>query len=278
MVGSVADVTVVVTVRVTVTAFVPPHAATASTSSAMGDNRRMRPVIGITAYAEPSVRWGVWDLPASLVPLAYVQAVELAGGRPLLVPPSEEAIDETLDALRGLVLSGGSDLDPELYGADPHPETTGVRADRDRAELALLETALARDMPVLAICRGSQVLNVALGGDLVQHVPELVGHDDHKQTPGEFSEHGVELQPDSRLAGILGERAAVKSHHHQGFARLGAGMREAAHADDGTIEALEATDRRFTVGVLWHPEAGEDLALFRELVAEARAYRRTARS
>ena len=227
----------------------------------------------ITAYAEPSVRWGVWDLPASLVPLAYVQAVELAGGRPLLVPPSEEAIDETLDALRGLVLSGGSDLDPELYGADPHPETIGVRADRDRAELALLEAALARDMPVLAICRGSQVLNVALGGDLVQHVPELVGHDDHKQTPGEFSEHSVELQPDSRLAGILGERAAVKSHHHQGFARLGAGLREAARADDGTIEALEATDRRFTVGVLWHPEAGEDLALFRELVAEARAYR-----
>jgi putative glutamine amidotransferase len=232
----------------------------------------MRPVIGITAYAEPSVSWGVWDVPASLVPLAYVQAVELAGGRPLLVPPSEEGIEETLDALRGLVLSGGSDLDPALYGADQHPETTGVHAERDRAELALLEAALARDLPVLAICRGSQVLNVALGGDLVQHVPEVVGHDNHKQTPGIFSEHGVELRPGSRLAGILGHRAAVKSHHHQGFARLGTGLEAAAHAEDGTVEALEATDRRFAVGVLWHPEVGEDLALFEELVAEARAY------
>src|SRR5436190_1643040 len=118
----------------------------------------MRPVIGITAYAEPSVRWGVWDLPASLVPLAYVRAVERAGGRPLLIPPSDDGIEETLGALHGLVLSGGSDLDPELYGATAHPETTGIRADRDRAELALLEAALARDMPVLAICRGSQVL------------------------------------------------------------------------------------------------------------------------
>jgi len=251
----------------------PPHAVRTTTSSKMSDNRSVRPVIGITAYAEPSVRWGAWDIPAALVPLAYVVGVELAGGRALLVPPSEDGVEETLDVLHGLVFSGGSDLDPGLYGADPHPETTGIRADRDRAELALLEAALARDMPVLAICRGSQVLNVALGGDLVQHVPEVVGHDGHKETPGVFSEHGIELQPGSRLAGILGDRAAVKSHHHQGFAKLGAGLREAAHADDGTLEALEATDRRFTIGVLWHPEVGEDRALFEQLVAEARAYR-----
>ena len=267
--------TVVVTVAVcvTVTVCVLPQAAAKSASSAIGDNRTMRPVIGITAYAEPSVRWGVWDLPASLVPLAYVEAVELAGGRALLVPPSSQGIDETLDALDGLVFSGGSDLDPGLYGAEPHPETDGVRADRDRAELALLEAALARDMPVLAICRGSQVLNVVLGGDLVQHVPEAVGHDDHKQAAGVFSEHGVELRPGSRVARALGARAHVKSHHHQGFDRLGAGLEVAAHADDGTVEALEATDRRFAVGVLWHPEVGEDLALFQELVEEARAYR-----
>jgi putative glutamine amidotransferase len=257
-----------VTVRVTVTVFVPPQAASAR-SSTSGDNRRMRPVIGITAYAEPSVSWGVWDLPASLVPLAYVRAVELAGGRPLLVPPSDDGIEETLDALHGLVLSGGSDLDPELYGATAHSETTGIRADRDRAELALVDGALARDMPVLAICRGSQVLNVALGGDLLQHMPDHVGHDGHKQTPGIFSEHGIELDPGSRLARILGDRVDVLSHHHQGFARLGSGLRPAAHADDGTVEALEATDRRFAVGVLWHPEVAEDLALFRELVAEA---------
>ena len=167
-----SGVTVRVTVCVTVTVFVPPQAVS-TRSSTNGNNRTMRPVIGITAYAEPSVRWGVWDSPASLVPLAYVHAVQLAGGRPLLVPPSDEGIEETLDALHGLILSGGSDLDPELYGAAPHPETTGIRTDRDRAELALLEGALARDMPVLAICRGSQVLNVARGGDLVQHLPDV---------------------------------------------------------------------------------------------------------
>jgi putative glutamine amidotransferase len=244
--------------------------------AASSDNRRMRPVIGITAYAEPSVRWGVWDLSAALVPLAYVRAVELAGGRPLLVPPSVDSTTETLDALHGLVLSGGSDLDPALYGSEPHVETTGIREDRDRAELALLNAALARDMPVLAICRGSQVLNVALGGDLVQHVPDHVGHDGHKQTPGIFSEHGVELDRESRLARILGDRHDVLSHHHQGFASLGHGLRAAARADDGTIEALEATDRRFAIGVLWHPEVGEDLALFRELVEQACAYRKTA--
>jgi gamma-glutamyl-gamma-aminobutyrate hydrolase PuuD len=233
----------------------------------------MRPLIGITAYAEPSVRWGAWDVPAALVPLAYVRAVELAGGRPLVVPPADDAVEETLDALHGLVLSGGSDLDPARYGADAHPETTGIRDDRDNAELALLETALARDLPVLAICRGSQVLNVALGGDLVQHLPEHVGHDGHKETPGTFSRHGVALDPASRLAGLLGDRTEVLSHHHQGFGRLGDGLRAAARADDGTIEALEAPDRRLAIGVLWHPEANEDLALFRELVREARAYR-----
>lgn len=260
------------TVRVTVTVRVAPHDASTSTSTS-GDNRRMRPVIGITAYAEPSVRWGAWDLPAALVPLAYVRSVDLAGGRPLLVPPSDDGVEETLGALDGLVLSGGSDLDPGLYGAEPHPLTTGIREDRDRGELALLHEALERDMPVLAICRGSQLLNVALGGALVQHVPDHVGHDGHKETPGVFSQHGIELEQGSRLASILGERADVLSHHHQGFDRLGAGLRPAAHADDGTVEALEATDRHFAVGVLWHPEAGEDLALFRALAAEARAYR-----
>jgi gamma-glutamyl-gamma-aminobutyrate hydrolase PuuD len=261
------------TVLVTVTVRVPPQAAIARANSAIGDNRSMRPVIGITAYAEPSVRWGVWDLPAAVVPLAYVRAVELAGGRPLIVPPTDDGVEETLAAVDGLVFSGGADLDPARYGADPHPETTGVRADRDRAEFGLFDAALARDMPVLAICRGAQILNVALGGDLVQHVPEVVGHDGHKETPGVFSEHGVELDPQSRIGRILGDRASVLSSHHQGFARLGAGLKAAARADDGTVEALEAPERRFAVGVLWHPEVSEDLALFSELVAEAAAYR-----
>ena len=162
----------------------------------------MRPVIGITTYittARFGFTGGEWELESALVPAAYVRAVQRAGGRPFLIPPAEEAVDETLDALDGLLFSGGSDLDPETYGQDPHPETKGVVPERDRAELALLEAALERDLPVLAVCRGSQVLNVARGGDLHQHLPELVGHDDHKHTPGEFSDHDVELVAETRL-------------------------------------------------------------------------------
>jgi gamma-glutamyl-gamma-aminobutyrate hydrolase PuuD len=232
-----------------------------------------RPLIGITTYAEPSVRWGAWELPAALIPLDYVASVERAGGRPLLVPPSVDGIDETLDGLDAIVFSGGSDVDPETYGADLHPETNGLRPERDRAELALLQAALARDMPVLAICRGSQVLNVARGGDLVQHLPEVVGHEQHKHTPGVFADHDVTVDPETRLGSLVGDRAPVKSHHHQGFGRLGDGLRESARADDGTVEALEDPTKRFAIGVLWHPEAGEDAALFEALVAEAREYR-----
>ena len=232
-----------------------------------------RPLIGITAYAEPSARWGVWDLPAALTPLAYVDAVELAGGRPLLVPPSDEGIEETLAVLDGILFSGGSDLDPDLYGQDVHAETDGIRPERDQSELALLTAALELDLPVLAICRGSQILNVARGGDLIQHLPEVVGHEEHKHTPGVFAEHEVDVKPDSRIGSLLGERASVKSHHHQGFGRVGEGLVAAAWAEDGTLEAFEDPTRRFALGVLWHPEEGDDRALFEALIEEARAYR-----
>jgi gamma-glutamyl-gamma-aminobutyrate hydrolase PuuD len=230
-------------------------------------------VIGITAYAEPAVRWGVWDVPAAVIPLAYVRQVEAAGGRPLLVPPSLDGIEETLDVLDGLLFSGGSDLDPAEYGQEAHPETNGIRPERDQAELALLRAALERDLPLLAVCRGSQVLNVARGGDLVQHLPEVVGDEKHKHTPGEFADHEVDVKEGTLLGGLLGERAPVKSHHHQGFGRVGDGLVEAAWAEDGTLEAVEDPGRRFAVGVLWHPEEGDDAALFHALVAEARAYR-----
>jgi gamma-glutamyl-gamma-aminobutyrate hydrolase PuuD len=172
-----------------------------------------------------------------------------------------------------VIFSGGGDLDPATYGQEPHAKTKGIVAERDRGELALLQAALARDMPVLAVCRGSQVLNVALGGDLVQHLPDVVASDRHKHTPGQFADHGVDVLPETRLGALLGDHAPVKSHHHQGFGRLGAGLREAATAEDGTIEALEDPSRRFALGVLWHPEAGEDMRLFEELISEARAYR-----
>jgi putative glutamine amidotransferase len=233
----------------------------------------MRPLIGITTYAPEEVRFGVWTMPAALIPLSYVRVIERSGGRALLVPPSEDGVEETLDALDGLILSGGEDVSPETYGAQAHPETKGVDPSRDRAELALLQGALGRDMPVLAVCRGSQVLNVARGGDLVQHLPEIVGDEKHKHTPGTFADHEVELDPASRLGKLLGERAPVKSHHHQGYGRIGDGLRKTAWAEDGTVEALEDPERRFAIGVLWHPEEGEDGALFQSLVAEARRYR-----
>jgi gamma-glutamyl-gamma-aminobutyrate hydrolase PuuD len=235
-----------------------------------------RPLVGITTYVTPAV-FGAWELESALVPADYVRAVERAGGRVLLVPPSVEAVEETLDALDAVVFSGGSDLDPQIYGQERHPETTNVHRERDEAELALLRAALARDVPVLAICRGSQVLNVARGGDLVQHVPDVVGDDKHKHTPGAFADHDVEIEASSRLASIVSGRVGVKSHHHQGFGRIGDGLRVAATAEDGTPEALEDPERRFALGVLWHPEAGEDARLFEALVAEAARFRKARR-
>ena len=235
-----------------------------------------RPLVGITTYVTPA-KWSHWELEAALIPAQYVRAVERAGGRAILVPPSQEGIEETLDALDALILSGGSDLSPETYGQEAHPETHGVVPERDDAELALLAAALERDLPVLAICRGSQVLNVALGGDLLQHLPEVVGDKKHKHTPGVYGDHDVSLVPGTRIGALLGGHAPVKSHHHQGFGRLGSGLVETARAEDGTIEAVEDPARRFTLGVLWHPEAGEDLRLFEEVVREARSYRAAVR-
>jgi putative glutamine amidotransferase len=232
----------------------------------------MKPLVGITTYVVPATH-GDWEEESALVPVDYVRAIEHAGGRPLLVPPSTDGVDETLDALDGIVFSGGGDLDPALYGQAPHEATGGIVEERDSGELALLQAALARDMPVLAVCRGSQLLNIGLGGDLVQHLPEVVGHDRHKHTPGQYADHGVQVEPETRLGELLGEHAPVKSHHHQGFGRIGDGLRVAAHADDGTVEALEDPSRRFALGVLWHPEAGEDMRLFEELVAESKRYR-----
>lgn len=200
-------------------------------------------------------------------------AVEGAGGRAVLIPPTEIGVEETLEALDGVVFSGGADVDPSRYGAEPHTEIDTPQTRRDAGEMALLEAALERDMPVLAICRGFQLLNVARGRDLIQHLPEEVGHDEHKQVPGEFAVHPVEVRGGTRLAAIVGERSDVTSHHHQALGRVGEGLVETAWAADGTLEAIEDPSRRFTLGVQWHPEAGENSALFETLVEEARQYR-----
>jgi putative glutamine amidotransferase len=225
-----------------------------------------KPLIGITTYVEPA-SWGHWNVEAALVPYDYVRAVERAGGRAVLVPPDDDGIEEVLDALDGLIFSGGNDLTAESYGAEAAPETTGTNPERDSGELALLTAALERDLPVLAICRGVEVLNVARGGDLVQHLPDVVGHEEHRAVLGEFSEHPVRVDPDSRLGGVEGN---VMSHHHQGLGRIGEGLREVAWAEDGVVEAVEDPGKPFLVGVLWHPEAGEDQRLFDQLVEAAR--------
>ena len=233
----------------------------------------MRPVIGITSYAQEA-SWGVWKLPAVLIPLAYVDSIERAGGRAVVIPPAEDDIEVTLDALDGIVFSGGADVDPVHYGADPHPETDTPQARRDAGEMALLRAALERDLPTLAICRGFQLLNVARGGDLIQHLPEQIGNDVHKQVPGEFAVHPVEVKEGSVLEAIVGSTPGeVTSHHHQALGRVGDGLVESAWAADGTLEGVEDPSSRFLVGVQWHPEASEDAALFEALVEQAREYR-----
>jgi putative glutamine amidotransferase len=226
----------------------------------------MKPLIGITTYVEPAA-WGAWRLEAALVPYDYVRAVERAGGRAVLVPPDEDGVEEILDALDGLIFSGGNDMEPDHYGAEAHPTTAGTNPARDRGELALLQAALARDLPVLAICRGFEVLNVARGGDLVQHLPDVVGHEEHRAVVGEFSEHPVRVDPSSRIGEVSG---VVKSHHHQALGRIGDGLREVAWAEDGTVEAVEDPEKPYLVGVLWHPQAGEDQRLFEQLVEAAK--------
>jgi putative glutamine amidotransferase len=225
-----------------------------------------KPLIGITTYVEPA-SWGHWQLDAALVPYDYVRAVERAGGRAVLIPPDDDGIDEVLDAVDGIVFSGGNDMGAETYGAAADPATIGTNPARDSGELALLTAALERDLPVLAICRGVEVLNVVRGGDLVQHLPDVIGHEQHRAVVGEFSQHPVRVDPDSRLGEVRGN---VMSHHHQGLGRVGDGLREVAWAEDGVVEAVEDPAKPFVVGVLWHPEAGEDQRLFEQLVEAAR--------
>jgi putative glutamine amidotransferase len=227
-----------------------------------------RPIIGITSYLEQAV-WGPWNKPAVLVPATYVRAVERAGGRPLVVPPVPEGIEETVDGLDGLLFTGGSDIDPSLYGAAPHPETKRIRPHRDRAEAPLLTRALERDLPVLAICRGMELLNVVRGGTLEQHLPDRSTGVMHKIADDAYVKHEVSIKPDSRLGELLGESTEVHSHHHQAPDEIGEGLVEVAWALDDTVEGIEDPSQRFAVGVLWHPEEGDDPAVFDALVEAA---------
>jgi putative glutamine amidotransferase len=231
------------------------------------------PAIGIPTAVE-QVRWDPWDSVATLLPRSYAEAIQGAGGMALLLPPDPAATGEpdlVLDRIGGLILAGGSDVDPGLYGADAHPKTGRTWPDRDRFEIALARRAVERELPVLGVCRGMHVLNVALGGTLIQHLPDVIGHSDHRHTPGSFGDHEVRLEPGSLAARAAGTPGlVVKSHHHQGVDDLGDGLVASGWSgSEDVVEAVELRDHPFALGVLWHPEEDSGSRVIASLVAAA---------
>jgi gamma-glutamyl-gamma-aminobutyrate hydrolase PuuD len=231
----------------------------------------LRPRIGLTTYLDVA-RWGIWDRPAALVPEVYLNGVTVAGGTPVLLPPVGTD-PRLLEVLHGLVLIGGPDIDPATYDADPHPRTRS-HPDRDRHEVALLREAIDLGLPVLGLCRGAQLINVALGGTLHQHLPDVVGHEQHRPGPAVFGGQVVRTEPGTRLAGILGAETKVPCYHHQALDLIAPHLRAAARATDGTVEAVEsARGDDWLLGVQWHPEEDpDDLRLFRAHVRAAEQY------
>ena len=224
-----------------------------------------RPIIGLTTYRERA-RWGAWDRLADLQSTLYTDAIAASGGAVLLVPPAASGVVDVLRALDALVVSGGADVDPATYDAPAHEA-----ADRDDAEMALVNAAVENGIPVLGICRGMQVLNVALGGDLLQHLPEIEGVLPHQEAPGVFSTRAVTFDPDSWIGRTLGDSVPTACHHHQAVGRVASGLRIVGRADDGTPEAIEAVDGRPVFGVQWHPEQLDDRRIFEAFVSLAAA-------
>ena len=241
-----------------------------------------RPTIGICTALERA-RWSVWDQRAVLLPSNYVEAVQRAGGFAVLLPPDQYLVahpEDALDAIDGLMLAGGADIDPGAYGQAAHVETVDTVPERDAFEIALVRAAIERELPVLGICRGMQLINVALGGTLEQHLPDRFGHGDHRRAIGSFdgADHDVSLVEGTLAARVIGASShATKSHHHQGVDRLGEGLEvSGTSAMDGLAEAIELPGRRFVLGVQWHPEADPASPVVEALVQAASRYAQAA--
>jgi len=239
-------------------------------------------VIGLTTYSEPA-KMLVWQREFAMLHATYIAATERAGGIAILLPPQGSGTeggcaDEVLGRVDGLVLTGGADVDPLRYGEAPAERTSPPRVLRDEWEIALTRAALLRDLPLLAVCRGLQILNVALGGSLHQHLPEVTGHEGHQPAPGIFGAVDVNIEPGTRTAKLTGPRVRASCHHHQALARVAPGLKVTGHADDGTVEAVEVPGRAFAVGVQWHPEENsQDVRLFSALVDAGQRYRQRLR-
>lgn len=229
---------------------------------------RTRPLIGISCYLEQT-RFGLWDLPSVVLPRGYVDGVVAAGGVPVLLPPVGHWDITEVSRMDGLIIAGGPDVDSALYHPIAHKRTGRPRPERDAVELRLVRGALEIGLPVLGVCRGLQVLNIALGGSLHQHLPEVVGNAEHLPTLGVFGRIEVKLEPGSRLAAVLGQHVVVSCHHHQALDRIGDGLVPVGWAPDGTVEAAELPGAGFVVGVQWHPEVDTDARLFQALVEAA---------